>query len=186
MSFTRRFFTDPAFQSSVVRKNPEADLLSFFSAVQDLQIEILPLTWQDGDAGIAGGATSRINMLPVDLQTSLVFKCVSDKQKRTYAAGIIFQTLIFEIEVLHDRLLRKHPNIMNLQAVCWDIPSSDHVWPALVFEMSPYGDLYSFAQVPAGRDISVVDRLKLCIEAGKAIIDMNSLGRKHSLLFVAR
>ena len=79
--------------------------------------------------------------------------------------------------MLSHHLLREHPNIVELQGICWDVPADDEVWPVLVFEKTQFGDLYNFLRVPVGRDLSITERLKLCVDVGTAIIDMHSLGR---------
>lgn len=50
----------------------------------------------------------------------------------------------------------------------------DKVWPVLVFRKTQYGDLYNFAALPIGRELSVGQRLKLCVDVGTAISDMYS------------
>jgi hypothetical protein len=54
-----------------------------------------------------------------------------------------------------------------------DIPSDEEVWPVLVFEKAQFGDLYSFATLPVGRDLCIAERLKLCVDVGTAIMDMH-------------
>jgi hypothetical protein len=46
-----------------------------------------------------------------------------------------------------------------------------------VFEKTHFGDLYNFLRLPVGRDLSIAERLKLCVNVGTAIIDMHALGR---------
>jgi hypothetical protein len=141
-----------------------------------MQVEILPITWQAARGIVGKGRTSRINQAAMNLQTSFAFKCVSKKQKRETPKAEILQTLISEVTVLSHHLLREHPNIVELQGICWDV-SADEVWPVFVFEKTQFGDLYTFLQLPVGRDLSITERLKLCVDVGSAIIDMHSLGR---------
>jgi hypothetical protein len=75
--------------------------------------------------------------------------------------------------VLGHASTRNHPNIVDLQGICWDVASDDKVWPVLVFEKSQYGDLHNFTTLSIGRELSVADRLKLCVDVSKAISDMH-------------
>jgi hypothetical protein len=85
-----------------------------------------------------------------------------------------FQNIIREMIVLSQPSIREHPNIIRLEGICWDIPQDDQVWPVLVFQKAHFGDLYHFSRSGAGRDLSMEDRLSLCIDIGIAIRDMHS------------
>ena len=71
-------------------------------------------------------------------------------------------------------VIREHPNVVELEGICWDVQSEGKVWPVLVFQKTQPGDLESFMELPAGRDLSIKDRLKLCMDVGTAIMDMHS------------
>jgi Protein tyrosine and serine/threonine kinase len=179
-----RSISDAAVQSAQVTDD-QCDLITFLGVLQKLQIEILPITWQAARQPIGIGATGRINESLIDLHTRFAFKCVADKQKDAVAnpqekdvtKERIIQTFINEIIVLGHPSTRKHPTIVELQGICWDIGSDDEVWPVLVFEKSQYGDLYHFATLPIGRELCIAERLKLCVEIGTAISDMHDNSR---------
>jgi hypothetical protein len=156
---------------------PRYKFLTFLSAVQALKIDILPITWQ-GACQIAVGGTSIINESLVNVQASLVFKCFKEVEKLQKSEDSLFQTIISEIGVLGQRPIRGHPNIVQLQGICWDISTDDKVWPALVFEKSQYGDLSSFLATPIGRELDISARLQLCMNIGNAILDMHSKSKK--------
>ncbi|KAK0712751.1 hypothetical protein B0T26DRAFT_650945, partial [Lasiosphaeria miniovina] len=154
---------------------PEPDrfnFLSFLATVQALQIEILPLVWDithDDDKGFGG--TSVIYQALVNLDTSFAFKTYRKQQKTEEQ---VFQILINEITVLSEPSVREHTNIAQLQGICWEIsPSDDKPWPVLVFEKSHHGDLDHFAR-HGGRGMMTNDRLRLCLDVGRAVIDMHS------------
>ena len=175
MVFHRRFVSDSELSSEIAPKqtvNTHYDLITFLAVAQRMQVDILPTTWQSTRGPMGRGGTSRINEALINLQTSFAFKCVSTRQKRKFLKAKIFQTLISEIVVLGHPLLREHPNIVELQGICWDVPS-DEVWPALVFEKTQFGDLYNFLTLPVGRDLRTLERLKLCVDVGTAISDMH-------------
>jgi hypothetical protein len=167
-----RLLSDSAIQFEHVA-DTQCDLLTFLAVVQKAQVDILPITWQSARQPIGAGNTSSVNEALITLQTSFAFKCVSDKQKRDKPEAKIFQAFISEITVLGHPLIRKHPNIVELQGICWDVPSDNEVWPVLVFEKTQFGDLYNFLTLPVGRDLCTAERLKLCGDVGVAIIDMH-------------
>jgi Protein tyrosine and serine/threonine kinase len=172
--FCRRFVSDSAIETEdAVNTHSRGDLISFLAAVQQVQVDILPITYQTARGPIGRGATSNINEASINLETSFAFKCVSDDQRQRTSEAKIFQTLISEVTILGHPTLRQHPNILELQGVCLDPLSEDEVWPVLVFEKSQYGDLHNFLTLPIGRDLSLVDRLKLCVDIGIAISDMH-------------
>ena len=179
MVFHRRFVSDNELSSEIAPKqtvDTHYDLITFLAVAQRMQVNILPITWQSARGLVGRGGTSRINEASVDLHTSFAFKCVLNRQKREFPKAKIFQTLISEIVVLGHPLLREHPNIVELQGICWDVPS-DEVWPVLVFEKTQFGDLYNFLTLPVGRDLCTIERLKLCVDIGTAISDMHFNGR---------
>jgi hypothetical protein len=167
-----RLLSDSAIQFEHVA-DTQCDLLTFLAVVQKAQVDILPITWQSARQPIRAGNTSNVNKALITLQTSFAFKYVSDKQKRDKPEAKIFQAFISEITVLSYPLIRKYPNIVKLQGICWDVPFDNEVWPVLMFEKTQFGDLYNFLILPVGRDLCTAERLKLCGDVGAAIIDMH-------------
>jgi hypothetical protein len=163
-------------------------LITFLAVIQKLKISILPITWQAARQAIGVGATGRINEALINLHTSFAFKCVTDKQKQNNAEEGIICTLINEVVALGHPLIRQHPNIAELQGICWDVTTNeqgeDKVWPVLVFEKSQYGDLYNFVTLPVGRELGFAERLKLCVDIGIAISDMHLNSRLSMLAYM--
>jgi hypothetical protein len=147
--------------------------LSFLSAAQALQIPIMPITWQRARNPFGFGGTSSINQTPINAQVSLAFKCVRGNKKCQDGDAKLFERITNEITVLGQSSTRNHPNVVQLQGICWDV-SEEKVWPALVFEKSDYGDLSTFYGSSSGRQLSTNQRLKICIDVGKAIFYMHS------------
>jgi hypothetical protein len=148
--------------------------LSFLATAQALDIDLLPLTWEAASQRIGLGGTSKVNESPINVDTSFAFKRVRDDETKQRTEENIFRTLINEIAVLAQPRVREHPNIVQLQGICWDISADDKPWPVLVFEKSEFGDLYNFVKMPVGRQMDINERLKLCLEIGTAIITMHS------------
>lgn len=151
------------------------DFISFLATAQALNFQFLPITWEAARQDIGFGGTSRINEARQTLEISLAFKRIHEDSKKNKREEQIFQFLTNELTVLGHKLIREHPNIGQLQGLCWDISADDDIpWPVLVFEKSHFGDLYNFASSPIGREMSIGERLKLCVDIGTAITDMHS------------
>lgn len=160
--------------AQVDRADTEPDgynFLSFIATAQALDIEFLPLIWDAAREGVGIGGTSRINQTLLTRDTSFAFKIYRQKGR---TEENVFRTLVTEIAVLSHRSVREHPNIAQLQGICWDISSSDDKpWPVLVFEKSHLGDLRHFVK-HGGREMKICERLRLGLDIGKAVMDMHS------------
>jgi serine/threonine protein kinase len=178
--FKPRYLSDASLQEAHAT-NAQCEFITFLAVIQKFGIEILPITWQAMRQPIGIGATGRINEALINLHTSFAFKCVADRQKENNSEERIIQAIISEVIVLSHPSIRNHPNIVELQGICWDVVSGDKgnnkVWPVLVFEKSQYGDLYNFAMLPVGRELGFLERLKLCADIGTAISDMHVSSR---------
>ncbi|EJP61144.1 uncharacterized protein BBA_09919 [Beauveria bassiana ARSEF 2860] len=156
---------------SKIEADPDRfNFLSFLATAQALEIEFLPIAW-DASGAIGTGGTASIHQTPVNLDTSFAFKTYR-KQHKTEEQ--IFRTLIAEITILCQPFIREHANIAQLHGICWDISlDNDKPWPVLVFEKSHLGDSYHFVR-HGGQDMTPEERLSLCVDIGRAIIDMHS------------
>ena len=156
---------------------PEADnLLSFLATAQELLVELLPITWTRQVIGFGG--TSKLNDSYGNPQTSFAFKRVDDETKHSTPHNVIFRALTNEILSLGDQFIRNHPNIVQLQGICWDISSqNDEAWPVLVFEKAHMGDLYRFSSSPIGREMNFEQRLFLCMDIEAALMDMHTMSK---------
>ncbi|KAF1992836.1 kinase-like protein [Amniculicola lignicola CBS 123094] len=176
--FKPRYLSDSSLRSQHLCTKTPKDLLNFLSVVQRLGVSILPTTWQEARGPIGAGATGKINEALMTLHTSLAFKCVSDRQKEDEATTSIISAFIAELRMLCNESIRRHPNVAELQGVCWDIicdaSGCNKVYPVLVFEKSQYGDLGHFVKLPLGRDLSFPDRLSLCRDIVTAVRDIHS------------
>lgn len=165
------------------------NFITFLAAAQKLGVSFLPITWQPKRPSLGEGGTSQIGQALMNLQTSLAFKRVSDRDKLETPKEEILRRCINEMTILWHPAVRSHPNVLELQGICWDVspktqegaeatppPSSDDetVWPVLVFEKSHFEDLYHFARLPVGRELGMTDRLKICLQIGEAIAHMQS------------
>ena len=111
--------------------------------------------------------------------TSFAFKLITEASKSERPDEIIFQTVTNEVAVLAHPLVRRHPNIVQLQGICWDISDNDDKpWPVLVFEKFDLGDLSTFTESSLWRILVFSQCVKLCLDIGIALLDMHSHGTK--------
>lgn len=153
------------------------NLLSFLALTQKLGIAMLEITWQSARPEIGWGGTSSIHEALADIQTSFAFKRIFVSEMMEKSKAKKFQILSNEMMILSKPWVREHPNIVQLQGICWDVWSEDSIWPVLVFEKSQLGDLHTFLRSPTGKQLDGPKRLVLCCQIGNAVTDMHSQGK---------
>jgi serine/threonine protein kinase len=169
-----------SFQSAAPAKDAATDrqynFLSFLAIAQRLKIDFLPITWQPELDNVGAGGTAKIRQSLINLQTSFAFKHFISQPAQTEAnEAKVFKALMAEISVLGHPTIRRHPNIIELAGICWDVVAeTGKVWPVLVFEKAQYGDLQTFMRQVGGKQLGWEDRLKLCADVGRAVADMHS------------
>ena len=166
--------------------NTPYDLLTVLGIAQSLNIDILPITWDAGQASIGQGGTAEISQSTVDLETAFAFKRLSpvDSALSEAQQTTIFKALIAEIFVLGHKSIRGHGNINRLEGICWDIESGgERVWPAFVFEKAQHGDLKHFMEHGAGSRLDLSFRLRLCAEIATAVSDLHLSGEPSRNVF---
>lgn len=67
--------------------------------------------------------------------------------------------------------LRRHPNVVRLEGIGWNVSETGGVAPNLVFEKSPYGDCETFMRSAEGQQLEIEDRLSCCVQIAKALND---------------
>ena len=160
--------------------------LKCLGVAQALKVDFLPIIWQPALRPVGAGATARIRQAMVNIRTDFAFKRYWESQRCTSAEeeSKMFRALIQEIAVLGLPSIQKHPNIVTLAGLCWDvIAESGKVWPVLVFEKSRHGDLRAFMQTGVGRQLGLKKRLELCADIAIAVIYLhaNSKLQEHDV-----
>ena len=169
------------------------DLITFLGVAQTLNIQFLPITWQEIMEPLGHGGTSKISQASVDSETTFAFKRITDEEKYNETEERIFRLLINELTVLQHEVFRLNPKIPQLEGICWDVTpgkgnqyvdkaatdlvSDDKVWPVLVFEATRHGDLQNFLVSPEGKAMSAVERLELCLSIGETISEMQDYSK---------
>ena len=156
--------------------------LRFLSIAVALKVNIFPLTWQPALEDLGEGSTGQISQSPLNSQTSFAFKRftrvnrnpeMSDAELRK----VQYEALISEMVVLSHADIYDHPNIANLEGVCWEVmPESEEVWPVLVFRKAEGGDLSRFLSLPGVVSVDSDDLLAICGEVAKALMIMHRCG----------
>jgi hypothetical protein len=150
------------------------DFLTFLAVLQNLKIDILPVTWQPALDTVGKGATAEIRQLFINLQMSFAFKRFRFRRGISYDEST-FRALISEVSVLGHPSIRGNPNVIHLEGVCWDVsPENERVRPVLVFEKTQYGDLDNFLKSDAGRMTGFQDRMSLCADVAAAVTIMHA------------
>lgn len=172
------------------------DFVTFLGVAQRLRIDFLPITWSPPLDRIGQGATAEIREAPANLQFSFAFKrplfrpCLDFKD---FEARIL-PSLIAEISTLGLKSIRRHPNIITLEGICWEVISWEGenisreelytsrkggLLPVLVFETSKYGDLHHFMMQEEGRNLSLAQKIEICTDVAKAVTEMHFHGELH-------
>jgi len=154
------------------------DLIAFLSVVQKCNVEFLPITWQPTLGTLGQGGSATISQSIVNTDTSLAFKRFHDGD-----SDMDYSPLISEVIILSQLPIQNHPNIVNLEGICWEIkPRTENVFPVLVFKKAAW-DLQQFMNVKEGKNMVIHDRLKICADIGSAIMTLHSYGISFPLIF---
>jgi len=153
---------------------PHDDLIELLSIVQKYNVDFLSITWQPALGNIGKGGSGTISQSTFSTEMPLAFK-------RYHEDGELdnFLPLISEVLILSQPPIQSHPNIVNLEGICWEIkPRTGKAVPVLVFEKAAW-DLHQFMNVQEGMNMSIDGRLKICADIGSAIIALHA----HGLLY---
>ena len=156
----------------------------------------LTITWQPALDRIGQGATAEIREAIATIQFSFAFKRPVIRSSFDCEAfeRRLLPCLIDEISILGHPRMRKHPNIIDLEGICWEIISKkgmrisreipldfttgdQGIMPVLVFQKSKYGDLYQFMMQDGVKELGFSDMIEISIDVARAIEEMHSQGR---------
>ena len=150
------------------------DFLDFLGVAQSMRIDFLPILWQP--ALIGKGGTAEIRQGIVYIEKTFAFKQMKKAQSPMEDAQCLC-ALIAEVSILSRYEISRHKNIVNIEGICWDVePGGEKVWPVLVFEKAPYGDLNKFMTFGVGGELDIEKRLGVLIDVALAIRDMHLVG----------
>ena len=164
----------PRYSASTSRTNhvAQSDLIAFLSIAQNCNVDFLPITWQPALSTLGAGGTGTISQSTFISEKPLAFKRFHDSENPD--AG--FLPMMSEVLILSQPPIRNHPNIVDLEGICWEIkPTTEKAVPVLVFEKASW-DLQQFMNVCEGMDMVFEDRLKICADVGRAIAALHAYG----------
>jgi hypothetical protein len=142
------------------------NLVSFLSLVQRLDFDFIPAIWNALEA-VGAGATANVHQSTVDISLKFAYKCTSRAFKKGQA--IAFRALISEVLVLGNPSIRQHPNIVDLEGICWEVAEDGTPSPVLVFRKAHRGNLDEYLKSLGEGESSFETRRNLCLHIGRAI-----------------
>jgi hypothetical protein len=155
-----------------------SDFLSFLAVVQELGLDILPITWNGGLNSIGFGGTAVLREAMVDLKTSFAFKHVVGRGSEEKAKS--FRALINEVTVLGQSSFQEHRNIVTLEGICWHTPTGEErVEPALIFEKAEHKDLFAFLTALPGSKLKFMERMQLCKDIAQGLYHGHQYGKSQ-------
>ena len=164
------------YSASASRTNraAQSDLIAFLSIVQKYNVDYLPIMWQPALSTLGDGGSGTISQSTFMSKKPLAFKRFHDSDSENPDGG--FLPMMSEVLILSQQPIRNHPNIVDLEGICWEIkPSTEKAVPVLVFEKASW-DLQQFMNVREGMDMPFEDRLKICANIGDAIVALHAYG----------
>ena len=166
--------TFPRYSASTSRANGvvHSNLIAFLSIVQKCNVEYLPITWQPALSTLGVGGSGTISQSTFTTEKPLAFKRFHGSEN----SDDDFLPMISEVLILSQPPIQNHPNIVDLEGICWEIkPWTEKAVPVLVFEKASW-DLQEFMNVREGMDMELEDRLNICADIGGAIVALHAYG----------
>ena len=200
-SKTQSWISGSDFESATPKRlDVSYGLITFLGVAQKLGIKFLPITWQPALDHIGRGATAEIREASMSLRARFAFKRPIFQTSSDYweLESRILPALIAEMSVLADPSIRRHPNIIQLEGICWEILSGDGeavsrdkpieygkggIVPVLVFEKADDGDLSRFMIHSVGKTLNFRDRLEICAAIATAVAAMHSYSKLLSVYY---
>ena len=156
------------------------DLLSFVSIAEKFGVDFVKITWQPALGELGRGATSTVQQAQVDAEFNLAFKRsvvlsdgdFADTKQQEVAR---YKALLYELISLE--LLSKHPNVIDLLGITWEI-ENEQVWPVLLTERSMYGTMADFLPSELGVKLDSRAKLSLCADVARACESLHTIGER--------
>ncbi|KAF2852781.1 kinase-like protein [Plenodomus tracheiphilus IPT5] len=174
----RLLYTSDASESASSGPLPDllvpVDVISYLTVASAWHVDIIPYTWLPSLGDIGQGQSGTIQQSIANLQTSFAFKTFDDLGVRE-----AFNEATSEIQVLGNPSIREHPNIIELEGICWNILPGGEVRPVLVFEKTDLGSLFTFMETKRSDPVSIKTRLQLSTEIIQAVSKLHSCNIFH-------
>ena len=172
VSHSDGMFSRHSASASRTNGDVQSDLIAFLSIVQKCDVGYLPITWQPALCTLGEGGSGKISQSTFITGKPLAFKRFHHPEN----SDGDFLPLISEVLILSQPPIQNHPNIVDLEGICWEIkPMVEKAVPVLVFEKASW-DLQQFMNVREGMNMVFDDRLKICADVGSAIAALHAYG----------
>ena len=172
VSHSDGMFSHHSASVSRTNSNVPSDLIAFLSIVQKCDVDYLPITWQPALSTLGEGGSGTISQSTFIADKPLAFKRFHHSEN----SDGDFLPLMSEVLILSQPPIQIHPNIVDLEGICWEIkPWTEKAVPVLVFEKASW-DLRQFMHVREGTDMVFEDRLQICADVGSAIMALHAYG----------
>ena len=160
---------------------PLVKLLSIATAVR---LNILPVKWRPGLESLGEGATANINQSPLNSKISFAFKRFNQFSDSLPSLSnhdellLKYNAILSEVVTLMHSEIYRHPNVVNLEGLCWEILSdSAQIRPVLVFRKADGGSLDKFISRHEAKSLSFADKIHICGEIAKGLRIIHLSGR---------
>ena len=164
-------------QSADSISDQEYDFLDFLGVAQSLKIDFLPITWQPALDKVGEGGTAVIYQALINIQATFTFKRLKPPRSAMKESRNL-RALIAEISILGHPAIRYHPNVANIEGICWDVvDGGEEVWPVLMLEKTRCGDLNRFMTSGPGKELDSKNRLDMLFDVALAVSDLHITGR---------
>ena len=177
-------FTRYSASTNFGNEDSQSDLITFLSIAQKCNVDFLPITWQPALGTLGKGGSGTISQSTFSTEMPLAFKRFHvDEDPSSRESDSDFLPLISEVLILSQPSIQSHPNIVNLEGICWEIKRiTENAVPVLVFEKAAW-DLQQFMNSREGMDMSIDDRLKICADIGCAVMALHTYGLLFKMIF---
>ena len=157
-------------------EEPPYDATTFIAAVSELEVDLIPLTWQSGLGEIGHGKSAQIQQATVNLDTQFAFKRFAFPGSEEPDEGQIIRAAMIEVSDLSHPALRAHRNILKMYGICWAIATAENLFrPVLVVEKSSLRDLGHFMS-HQGIAVNGENRVELCADVIRAVATLHVNG----------